>query len=337
VKKTQILAKLTALIMIFILAACGQNTSNSSDASTNQTSMDKVSFRLNWTAQGSHASIFYGIKAGIFEKYNIYLTAGEGKGSSNTINLIATKNDTFGFADFGTMSTLVTQGAPVKVIAPVYMKLSSAVISIEENGIAKPEDIIGKKIGITEGDGPHKLFPAFLKSVGIEESQVELIPMESTAKVAALLSGQVDAILGGFDDQPFQISSKGSMPTVIAYADYDVNVIGMAVVANNETISNNPDLCRRFVQAYAEAWAETAKNSEGALDALVEAFPDLDRETASNQLNSALDCLESERSSDICKTDDQFFLDSIEMFKSYTNLNIDTKPEDLYTTQFLPE
>jgi len=298
--------------------------------------LEKVTFRLNWTAQGSHAPVWYGIDQKIFEKYGIDLEAGEGKGSGNTVNLVASKGDMFGYADCNTTFNLVTQGAPVKVIAPVYTKLSSAVISIKENNITKPEDIKGKTIGITEGDGPHKMFGAFLKSVGIDEKEVNLIAMDATAKVPALLNKQVDAILGGFDDQPFQIESKGFEPTIIPYADYGVTCIGMSLVAHNDTINSNPELVRNFVKAYAESWAMAYKNPEAALDSLLKRFPDLDRTTATNQLNSGFDCLLVIPTDDIIYVDNQAFLDSISLFKEYTGLSADAKPEDLYTTEFMP-
>jgi len=334
-KKCFVFSVLVLIFMSSILTAGGNR--DSGDEGGKPLELTKAPLLLNWTAQGSHASVWYGVKNGIFRKHGIDLEVGEGKGSGNTVTLIATKNDTFGYADFGTMCTLVAQNAPVKVIAPVYTKLSSAVISIKENNIAKPQDIIGKRIGITEGDGPHKMFSAFLKSVGIAQNQMNLISMDSTAKVPALLNKQVDAILGGFDDQPFLINSRGYTATTINYADFGVSTIGMSIVAHNDTIKNNPDLCRRFVQAYAESWIETAKNQSGALAALLEKFPDLDRQTSSNQLTSALECLKTERTTKICEADDQYFLDSITLFKEYTGLTTTINPKDLYTLEFLPK
>lgn len=324
--------------------ATTQNESKTTDESQSETKtepqqevkLEKVTFRLNWTAQGSHAPVWYGIDQKIFEKYGIELESGEGKGSGNTVNLVASKGDMFGYADCNTAFNLITQGAPVKVIAPVYTKMSSAVISIKENNITKPEDIKGKTIGITEGDGPHKLFGAFLKSVGIDEKEVNLMAMDATAKVPALLNKQVDAILGGFDDQPFQIQSKGFEPTVIPYADYGVNCIGMSLVTHNDIINSNPEFVKNFVKAYAESWAMAYKNPEAALDSLLKRFPDLDRTTATNQLNSGFDCLLMNPSDDIAYVDNQEFLNSISLFKEYTGLSADAKPEDLYTTEFMP-
>lgn len=319
---------MSLLILSFLLFGVG-----SSEA---EAQLEKVTFRLNWIAQGSHAPVFYGIDQEIFEKYGIDLEVGEGKGSGSTVNLVATKNDIVGYTDCNAAFILITQGAPVKVIAPVYKKLSSAVISIKENNIVKPEDIKGKVIGITEGDGPHKLFGAFLKNVGIDEKDVSLMPMDATAKVPALLNRQVDAILGGFDDQPFQIEAKGFEPTIISYADYGVTCIGMSLVAHNDTINNNPDILRSFVSAYAESWAAAYKDPEGALDSLLKRFPDLDRTTARNQLNSGFTCLLNNPTDDIAYADEKMFVESIELFKKYTGLSADAKPEDLYTTAFMP-
>lgn len=296
-----------------------------------------VTLRLNWTAQGSHAPVWYGLETGIFEECGIKLIAGEGKGSGTTVNVIASKGDMIGYADCGTIFNLISQGAEVKMIAPVYAKLSSAVISIEENNILAPEDLVGKKIGITEGDGPHKLFAAFLKNVEISESDLELVAMDSSAKVTALLTGQVDAILGGFDDQPFQIEKLGHKATVIPYADYGVNVIGMALCAHVDTIAKQPELLSKFIEAYAKSWAAAYNNKDAALDALIAQFPDLDRETASNQFDAAYSCLVSDYSNGICDVAEDFYTLTIELSKEYLGLAADAEAENLYTTAFMPE
>ena len=352
-KKVRVLFVLLCVILVF--TACAQQiptesmqnspsvessapvVSQSEEATPEPVELKTATLRLNWTAQGSHAPIFYGIAQGIFEKYGISLTAGEGKGSGTTVNIIASGGDTFGWADAGTTFNLISQGATVKVIAPGYTKLSSAVISIAENSITKPEDIIGKKIGITEGDGPHKLFGAFLKQVGISEDQVELVAMDATAKVPSLLTGQVDAILGGYDDQPFSIKAQGYEPTVIAYADYGVNMIGMSFIASDETIANDPELVKAFVAAVAECWAEAYKNPEGALDALLAEFPDLDRTTASNQLQAAFSCLISDYSTGLMNVSQALYDQTIDICVNYMGLPAGLAADDLYTTDFLPD
>lgn len=324
------------LWVLTVLAGCSSRESGKADKSE-ENSLEKVTLRLNWTAQGSHAPVFYGIKEGIFEKHGLDLTAGEGKGSSTTVNVIASKGDTFGWADAGTIFNLISQDAPVKMIGPVYTKSSFAVISIEENNIKKPEDLSGKRIGITEGDGPHKLFPAFLESVGVSEEDVTLIPMESSAKVTALLNNQVDAILGGFDDQPFAIEAKGFKPVVMAYSDYGVNLIGMSLVVNNDTLAEEPEMVKAFLQAYAESWVAAYKNPEAALDALIENFPDLDRDTCENQLNAGLELLLCEESKGILDIPESNYAKTIELCKQYMDLPEDVSVDELYSLDYIPE
>lgn len=350
--KKSILALLLAGLLALSAVGCSNEGGNSSSevppsstsgASSGGTSsqdpeaLQEVTLRLNYTAQGSHAPLFYGIQQGIFQEHGINLVAGEGKGSGTTVNVVASKGDTFGWADCGTTFNLISQGAPVKVVSPTYTKCSFAVISIEENNITKPEDIVGKKIGITEGDGPHKLFGAFLEQVGLSEDDVELIPMDATAKTTALLNHQVDAILGGFDDHPFQIESKGFTPTVIPYADYGVNLIGMSLVAHNDTIADDPDMVKAFVEAYAQSWAEAYKNQDAALDALLEEFPDLDRDTCKNQMEAAFSCLLSDESDGIMRVSDTLYGETMELCKQYMGLDEAAKAEDLYVTDFQPE
>lgn len=340
---------LIALLLVFVFVlgvGCsavpkeesGENPTEQIEPTENvEKELRAVSLRLNWTAQGSHAPIWYGIKEGIFEKHGIDLTAGEGKGSGTTVNVIASKGDTFGWADCGTIFNLISQDAPVKMIAPVYTKSSFAVISIEENNITKVEDLVGKKIGTTEGDGPHKLLPALLKGAGIDISEVELVPMDSSAKVPALLNKQVDAILGGFDDQPYAIEAKGYKPTVISYCDNGVNLLGMSLVANEETLENDPEMVKDFLVAYAESWVAAYNDPEGALDALLEVFPDLDRDTAKNQMNAGFELITSDSAKGLLDVPEDIYMQTIDLCKSYLGLDSGVEAENLYTVKFIPE
>lgn len=97
---------IVAAIMLMGLSFMGCGTSTqpvSSSEVTTSTSVkvDVVKFRLNYTAQGSHAPVFYGIDQKIFEKHGISLEVGEGKGSGSTVTIIASKGDTIGYADAG--------------------------------------------------------------------------------------------------------------------------------------------------------------------------------------------------------------------------------------------
>ena len=65
---------------------------------------DKVTLRLNWNVYGEHAGFFYGLERGFYKDEGIDLTIGVSQGSGQTVKLIGTKNDPFGYADAATVA-----------------------------------------------------------------------------------------------------------------------------------------------------------------------------------------------------------------------------------------
>ena len=60
---------------------------------------DKVSLRLNWYLGGLHVPFYYGKERGFYAAEGIDLTINEGRGSANTVQVVAAGSDTFGLAD----------------------------------------------------------------------------------------------------------------------------------------------------------------------------------------------------------------------------------------------
>jgi ABC-type nitrate/sulfonate/bicarbonate transport system substrate-binding protein len=67
---------------------------------------------------------------------------------------------------------------------------------ISQKDIHSPLDLKGKKIGIQIGSSTHAAFYAWLKSVGISEKEIELVPMNPSNMPEAMKSRQLDAMAG---------------------------------------------------------------------------------------------------------------------------------------------
>ena len=58
---------------------------------------DAVSLRLNWYMGGLHVPFYYGKERGFYKEEGIDLTINEGRGSANTVQVVAAGSDTFGW------------------------------------------------------------------------------------------------------------------------------------------------------------------------------------------------------------------------------------------------
>src|SRR4029079_9275964 len=80
-------------VIALVIAAVAWSASSPSFAE------DKVSLRLNWYLGGLHVPFYYGKDKGYYAAEGIDLTINEGRGSANTVQVVAAGSDTFGLAD----------------------------------------------------------------------------------------------------------------------------------------------------------------------------------------------------------------------------------------------
>ena len=121
---------------------------------------DAVSLRLNWYLGGLHVPFYYGKDLGYFKQEGIELTINEGRGSANTVQVVAAGSDTFGMADSSSLITTAAKGADVKSVMSLLNSTGFSVVSLASSGIRKPKDLEGKSLAVSPGDPLGQLFRA---------------------------------------------------------------------------------------------------------------------------------------------------------------------------------
>ncbi|MEO8859530.1 MAG: ABC transporter substrate-binding protein [Burkholderiaceae bacterium] len=299
---------------------------------------DAVSLRLNWYLGGLHVPFYYGKAMGFFKQEGIDLTINEGRGSANTVQVVAAGSDTFGMADSTSLITTATKGADVKSVMSLLNSTGYAVVSLASAGIRKPKDLEGKSLAVSPGDPLGQLFRALAAHNKLDMNTIKFVQVDPAAKVVAVLEKKVDALLGGADDQYFLIKYKGQEPSALRYADYGANIVGMTIMTTDATIKNKPDMVRRFVKASVRSWEEAKKNPNAAVDAAMKAKPDLNRQSTLDQMMVDFELLDSANSKGKiglgAKADwDQ----TIALLKQYRDLSTSEPWTTFHTNEFLPK
>ncbi|NUR83911.1 MAG: ABC transporter substrate-binding protein [Nonomuraea sp.] len=261
--------RLSALLAVLLLAtACG-----STDAGSGP---DQVTLTLNWYPYGEHAPFYYGLKQGIFKKHGIELKIQPGQGSQKTVQATGAGQTDFGWADTPALLGGVAQGVPVKSLG-VYLQTTPASVQFfKDKGFAKPADLKGRTIASTAGDALTKTFPIFLKQNGMSESDVKLQNTDPAGKIAAVISGQTDALLGYASDQgPTMANKAGKEVSYLRFADFGLNYYSNGLMTSESFLKDKPDLVKRMVAATSEAWAAAVKDPRAAVASMAGASQQL--------------------------------------------------------------
>jgi len=299
---------------------------------------DKVSLRLNWYLGGLHVPFYYGKERGYFAAEGIDLTINEGRGSANTVQVVAAGSDTFGMADSSSVISTAARGADVRSVMSLLNSTGFSVVSLAEANIKTPKDLEGKSVAVSPGDPLGALLQAVCKANGVDCAKVNMIQVDPAAKVVTVLEKRADALLGGADDQYFLIKQRGFTPAAMRYADWGANIVGMTIVAKTDLIKSNPDLVRRFVRASVKSWNDAKKNTGAAVDAALKAKPDLNRQSTLDQMLVDFELLDSKNSKGRVGWGAQAdWEQTLAILKQYRELKTDAPWTAFHTNEFVPQ
>ncbi len=155
------------------------------------------------------------------------------------------------------------KGLPVVYVMAWYKDYPVAVAAKTSQGISKPQDLKGKKIGLPGLFGASYIgLRALLNAGGLKESDVSLDSIGFT-QVAALTSDKDQAAVVYTANEPIQMRSEGVNLDLIKVSDY-VQLASNGLITNETTLKQNPDLVRRMVQATMQGITYAAANPDEA-------------------------------------------------------------------------
>jgi NitT/TauT family transport system substrate-binding protein len=332
---------LTGIAAVALLAACapsGQNTESENTPAENTAAGPKetVTFTLNWVPYGEHAPFYYGIQQGFYADEGIDLKIEPGSGSGNTIKAVAQGQTMFGWADTPPLANAVASGMPVKSAGVFLQKGPASIEFLAEKNIKSIKDLKGKTVGGTPGDAMYATFPALLAANDMQPTDVTVVNMDPANKIAQLAEGQVDAIMGFFHDQGPTIEARtGKEVDHLLFADSGLNLLGLGIVASDETLSGKKDLVGKFVRATQKSWTEAVNNPEDAAKAMAElAENEPPEEVLVKQLKLAEPLLDLETAGEPGVNTEEQWSDTIDLMSQYAGLKEPGEPSKYWDGSF---
>lgn len=262
----------TSIILIFLWVYILSN-----DGST----LDEVNVRANFLINGEHAPFYLALDKGYYEDENIDFTLIAGEGSGLTVQLVGTGKETFGLASSEIVLKGRSNGIPVTSFMLINPQSPVNIYSLKGEGIQKPQDLYGKRLGVDLKSNTYIQYLAFANKLNLDRSKIIEVP--TTTNVELLIQDSVDAFVHQTHKGPITLRNKGFETEEILFEDYGLHFYGLTIIANEELIEENPDLVERFSRATIKAWEESLEDPQKATKALIKYNPDLDYNTSLQQ------------------------------------------------------
>ncbi|MGW0906118.1 ABC transporter substrate-binding protein [Streptomyces sp. NPDC002853] len=292
----RLLTGLVPLTLVAVTAtACGGDDDKTTVSDSGK-KLDKVTLTLNWYPYGEHAPFYYGKQQKIFEKHGIDLDIRAGQGSQKTVQATGAGQTDFGWADTPAVLAGVDQGVKVKSLGVFLQTTPASVQFFDAQGIKAPADLKGKMIAGTAGDALTKTFPIFLEKNGMELSDVKVQNTDPAGKIAAVISGKTDALLGYASDQGPTMQNKAKKDvSYLRFSENGLNFYSNGLIAGPKTLQGNGDLAKRMTAAVSESWAAAEKSPEPAVTSMEGASEQLPpKDVLSEQFKTTLTLLHTD-------------------------------------------
>lgn len=303
-----------------------------------QGKLEPATLRLDWLASGYHAPFFLALERGYYRDQGIELVIQDGKGSTSTIQAVASGSDTFATANLSATALGITRGIPLVAIAALIQKSPDSVIALANSGIKTPKDIEGKRGAFVTTGAGDRIFPAFAKAAGIETDKVTKIQIASSARYSVLLQGNADFVIGWSFTDAYKINKERPIAPPILFADHGINLLSVGVVVSKDTLANRGSLVRGFLAATVKGIEEAVRAPKAAVDATMKVRPDADRDSllaAAEQLGSFLHTKNSETKGAgwMAKED---WEETKRILVEYLGMSDTVSTESFYSNDFLP-
>jgi sulfonate transport system substrate-binding protein len=175
-----------------------------------------------------------------------------------------------GSIDFGSTAGAAAligkiNGNPIKSIYVYSRPEWTALVTRKDTGIAKVEDLKGKRVAVTRGTDPHIFLVRALQEAKLTEKDVKLVLLQHPDGRTALERGDVDA-WAGLD--PLMAAAEVEGGAQLFYRNAGANTWGVLNVSESFA-KDNPALVQRVLKAYEEARKYALANKDELKKTLV--------------------------------------------------------------------
>ncbi|WP_420333661.1 ABC transporter substrate-binding protein [Roseibium sp.] len=235
----------------------------------------KIRMQLGWLASNGILGEVMADKLGYFAEEGLELEIIPGGPNIDGVASVASGANNFGSISSSPSLMLArSAGLPIKCVAAGYQQHPFTYFSMEANPVRTPEDLIGKKVA-TQGTA-RILLRALLAKNGIDESQVEVSVMGGD--MAPLKVGQVD-VATGWQTNVGALSVLGDERVDMKLWDAGIQLYANPYYTTDDVLQENSDKITAAIRAISRGWGAVYENPEAGVDALVERYPNLDKDS----------------------------------------------------------
>lgn len=253
-------------------------SANVSSQTKSQAKPQKVTLVLDWAVNTNHVGIYVAKELGYFTAEGLEVNIVQAP-EMNFVEMVGLNTAQFGICGQEQLSQArVTGKVPVVAIGAILQENTSGFASPADRGIKTPKDFAGKRYSGWGTPLEEKFIQSLMKDSGGDFSKVQMRMMAATDFFASMATEADFAwIYYGWDGIGAKVRNYPLNFILLQDVNPALNFYSPAFISNEKTISENPELVRKFMAAISKGYAYSVDNAEAASDLLLKYTPETDR------------------------------------------------------------
>jgi len=157
----------------------------------------------------------------------------------------------------------IMRGEKICILATISStEKNKMIVARKDKGVSIPNDLKGKKIGVSVGTNAEFFMDSFLIMHGISRDEVEVINVESNAIVDTLTSGEVDAVSTW--NPHISILQKGLGDNGVTFSGEGIYRETFNIATKQDFANENPQTIKKVLRALIKAEEFCEENPDEA-------------------------------------------------------------------------
>ncbi len=263
---------LVGMVMLLVLAACGNAESSSSTSEANEEEVKDVKVVLNWFAKAQHGGVYAARENGLFEENGLNVTIEPGGPQVSSINMVASGKAEFGLAHADQIVNARNEGIELVAVASAMQGSPQAFMFHKGKGIEDFDELNGRKVFVQPGI----VYWEYLKT------QYDLGNVEELAHTGQhgnFIADENSVTQAFVTSEPYFMELDGVEVETKLISDAGYDPYNIVLYVTKDYLEENKETVKAFTTAFVEGWNLYKDSYEDINKVIQEDNPDIELES----------------------------------------------------------
>ena len=230
--------------------------------------LQTIDFQLRWKHQFQFAGYYAAIEKGFYQQEGLEVRLHEGAPDRIPVQEVLAGRAQYAEANSELLYERL-KGKPLVALAAIFQHSPSVLLARTDADIYSPQDLIGKKIMLMNGQVDAD-FHAMLLNEGIRPETINIIP--SSFDINDLATGKVAAFNSYLTNEPFFLKQRGIDFVVINPKNYGIDYYSDILFTSEQELKQNPERVKAFRRATLRGWHYAMEHPDEIIELLISKY-----------------------------------------------------------------